>query len=112
MNSIGHSRQWDFFSRVFREGRFANAYIFAGAAQVGKRTFARKLASLLLCERPGRDENKNAEPCTTCVSCRHTAHASHPDFYEVSPSAQGDSRFNKGAIALKKIQEVRSFVEP
>lgn len=61
--------------------RLAHAYLFCGAAGVGKKTFARRLAQSLLCAAPkggvlGYD--------TTCASCRlfEAEAAHHPDFLE------------------------------
>lgn len=69
------------YFRSIAAERLAHAYLFAGPAGVGKKTFARRLAQSLLCTAPksgvlGYDG--------TCASCKlfGAESARHPDFLE------------------------------
>jgi DNA polymerase-3 subunit delta' len=71
----------DAFRRVVRRGRLAHAYLFAGPAGVGKRTFAVELARALLCE--GGSTGPAAQPleaCDRCPACLQVEAGTHPDF--------------------------------
>ena len=60
------------------------AFLFAGPAGVGKRTFALKLAQALLCQtRP----EEALDPCGTCPSCVQVARSAHPDLDVVGKPA-------------------------
>ena len=67
-----------------RAVRLSHAYLFLGAAQVGKSTVAKAFAMALLCP------HGNEAPCQTCRSCRLFVQASHPDFRFVQPLARSD----------------------
>jgi DNA polymerase III subunit delta' len=59
--------------------KLPHAYIFSGAEGIGKFKTAREWAKLMLCEKPVT-ENKFADSCGTCKSCRLFEAGSHPDF--------------------------------
>jgi DNA polymerase-3 subunit delta' len=72
----GHDRVIEGFRRAFGRGRLAHAYLFAGPAGVGKRTFAIELARALLCERT----KDSLEACGVCTACILVEAGTHPDF--------------------------------
>lgn len=72
----GHDEIAAEFETALARGRLASTFLFLGPAGIGKRTFAVKLAQLLLCQA------KNA--CGTCDSCVQVAVGSHPDLLRVS----------------------------
>ena len=74
----GHDAHVEGFRRAVRRGRLAHAYLFTGAAGVGKRLFAVELAKALLCENAGED---TLEGCDRCPACVQVASDSHPDFF-------------------------------
>jgi DNA polymerase-3 subunit delta' len=76
----GHADQVEMFRRAIARGRLAQGYLFVGPAGVGKRTFARKLATCLFCQ---RYEEADLEACGECSSCRMMAASTHPDYFEV-----------------------------
>ena len=77
-NIIGHSKQLGLLERARQANRLAHAYIFAGPAQVGKKTIARKLAQSMLCE------TNNA--CGSCATCKTFLAGSNPDYIEITSS--------------------------
>lgn len=68
------------FRRAIARGRLGQGYLFVGSPGIGKRTFARRLAQCLFCER--HDETE-LEACGECSACRMMAAGSHPDFFEI-----------------------------
>lgn len=72
----GHERQRDLLTRALNAGRLAHAYVFAGPAQSGKRTTAKRLAQFMLCE--------SGDACGVCVQCKNFAAGSNPDYLEIS----------------------------
>lgn len=77
---VGHRRVLDLLAREAAEP--ANAYLFVGAASVGKATVARAFAARLLCAQGGQ----HPEPCRVC---RLVAAGTHPDLIVVAPEGMG-----------------------
>lgn len=77
-NIRGHDAQVRAFEHVYRRGRLAHAYLFAGPPGIGKRTFAVELGKALLCEAPGR---ARFEACGQCPACLLVAAGTHPDLF-------------------------------
>ena len=64
------------FRRTLAAGRLASTYLFVGPEGVGKRSFALRLAKVLLCL---RNDPAEMHPCDDCESCRLAAAGNHPD---------------------------------
>ncbi len=62
----------------FRRGGANHAYLLTGAMGLGKRTFAKVLASTLFCMSPDK-------PCGVCEACRRVMSGNEPDVLEVYP---------------------------
>ena len=75
----GHDRIVASLRSNLRNGRLPHAFLFVGPDGVGKRTFARKLAQALLCE---RNPETLLEPCEACPGCVQAAAGTHPDLLE------------------------------
>ena len=69
-----------------------HAYLLTGARGLGKRTFARVLASALFC-------TSEKKPCGKCEACRRVMDGNEPDFLEVY--ADGSS-----SIVIDQIREI------
>jgi DNA polymerase III subunit delta' len=67
------------FRAAFVRGRLAHAYLLVGPDGVGKRRFARELASSLLCEKPPAP----LTACGKCPGCAQVEARTHPDFHTV-----------------------------
>lgn len=59
-----------------------HAYLFAGPAGVGKKTFARRLAQSLLCTHPKAGALGYDGTCSSCALFGAGENARHPDFFE------------------------------
>lgn len=63
----------------FQASRQVHAYLFSGPQGIGKKTFARYLAGVRLCESEGK-------PCGGCAQCRAIMEGSHSSVAEISPA--------------------------
>ena len=77
----GHDDVVEQFRRALRRGRLASSFLFAGPAGIGKRTFALKLATALLCRQRAEED---LDPCGKCPACVQVAAGTHPDVQLVS----------------------------
>lgn len=80
LGMVGQDQLAERFRRTLRRGRLASTYLFVGPGGVGKRTFARRLAQALFCERADPEE---LAPCGECDACHLCLAGSHPDLLEV-----------------------------
>ena len=81
--------------RAVAGGKLAHAYLFRGAAGVGKQSSAHALAAALNCLEPSDD----LEVCGRCPSCRKFAGGSHPDLLVIAPEGQ--------AIKIQQVRELK-----
>lgn len=49
---IGHKKQRDFLKKKFETSQLSHAYLFTGAREIGKKTFAKEFAELVDCKFP------------------------------------------------------------
>jgi hypothetical protein len=60
--------------------RLGHGYLFSGPAGIGKKTFARRFAQSLLCERP---KSTLLGYCNACRGCTLFVAGTHPDYHDV-----------------------------
>jgi DNA polymerase-3 subunit delta' len=72
----GHDEVVERFRRALGRGRLASSFLFVGPEGVGKRSFALKLAQVLLC---GTRPEAAMDPCGQCPACAQVAAQTHPD---------------------------------
>jgi DNA polymerase-3 subunit delta' len=77
--TAGQDRVRSALGNAFANDSLGHAYLFSGAAGVGKFSCARELAMAMLCEAG------DPVPCHECESCRQVRHYAHPDFHMVMP---------------------------
>jgi len=77
----GHDAIAERFRRAFVRGRIGGTYLFVGPPGIGKRTFAQKLAQVLLCENPSKEA---FAPCNACSACVQVISGTHPDLLLLS----------------------------
>ncbi|MCP4250362.1 MAG: DNA polymerase III subunit [bacterium] len=80
-------RAYRLVQRALFAERLPHAYIFHGPDGVGKETFARGLATLLLCAEPQSGTGDDGQPtrtaCGQCSDCRTAGAGNHPDLHLV-----------------------------
>jgi hypothetical protein len=74
---VGAATAKQLFSNMSTES-LGHGYLFTGAAGIGKKTFARRLAQSILCA----EKTPMFGYCKTCASCRMFASKTHPDYTE------------------------------
>lgn len=75
---LGNKKNIQHFRDAARMGRLSHAYIINGAKGSGKKTFARYVAEMLLCE-----DAQCGAPCGKCASCIKALSGNHPDIIHV-----------------------------
>lgn len=80
-NIEGHDTIVKHFRCAMSRGRLASSFLFVGPAGIGKRTFALRLAQVLLCD---QNDETLMEPCGTCASCKQVNAGTHPDVLSVA----------------------------
>ncbi|MBN2592449.1 MAG: DNA polymerase III subunit [Sedimentisphaerales bacterium] len=88
-------RAIEILQRAFASGRWAHAYIFAGAEGIGKFKTAFEWAKLLLCKKPVI-ENGFADGCGSCQSCRLFETGTNPDFAHIYKELREFTEDGKG----------------
>jgi DNA polymerase-3 subunit delta' len=88
-------RAIDILQRAFASGKWAHAYIFAGAEGIGKSKTAREWARLLLCKKPVI-ENGVANGCGSCQSCKLMETGANPDFAHIYKELREFTEDGKG----------------
>ena len=78
------SEAWRSLQKRIADNRLPHALLVTGERGVGKRQFADRLAGLLICDRPLRDQD-NAEACGHCKQCELVSAGTHPDIRIYSP---------------------------
>jgi DNA polymerase III delta' subunit len=73
---FGHQKQIEFMTRAVKAGRLAHALAFCGPEGVGKRTLAKNLAQILLCDL--------GTGCGACPQCKSLSAGLHPDFLSLA----------------------------
>ncbi|MDD3725635.1 MAG: DNA polymerase III subunit gamma/tau [Candidatus Ratteibacteria bacterium] len=90
----GQSHITEALKKSIKDGRIADAYLFAGPRGTGKTSVARVLAKSLNCE-----NGPTASPCDTCEICKTITAGSCMDVIEID------------AASNRKIDEVRALRE-
>ena len=104
---IGHKKQWEFLEKKFETDQLSHAYLFAGAKEIGKRTFAIELAKLINCQQKGK------VPCQKCVNCQMIEKGNFPDLLIIKSANSASSIKNKKdglEIEIGQIREAQNFL--
>ncbi|MBI3817869.1 MAG: DNA polymerase III subunit delta' [Planctomycetes bacterium] len=80
----GHVAWKSYFERAVATQQLAHAYIFSGPESVGKFTFAKAAAAILICK-----NKSDARPCGKCDGCARFAADTHPDVAVIDAVAAG-----------------------
>ena len=95
-------RAYAHVASVLDEGRLGHGLLLCGAANLGKRAVAERLAQRLLC----RDRGRDGEPCGRCRSCELLRAGTHPDFSVVSFIPTKDGSKLRTEIVIEQIREL------
>ncbi|HKS05703.1 MAG TPA: hypothetical protein VJR92_05275 [Gemmatimonadaceae bacterium] len=78
---VGHTTLRTRLATAARKGALPASLLLHGPSGTGKERLGLWLATLLLCESPGRD----VEPCGECQQCRFASTGAHPDLHWYFP---------------------------
>jgi len=96
------ARAYTQLASVLDAGRMGHGVLFAGAAGLGKRAVAERLAQRALC----RTRDADGEPCGTCKSCQLFAAGTHPDYADVSFILNKEGTRMRTEIVIDQIREL------
>ena len=96
------ARAYTQLAAVLDAGRMGHGVLFAGAAGLGKRAVAERLAQRALC----RTRDADGEPCGTCKSCQLFAAGTHPDYADVSFILNKEGTRMRTEIVIDQIREL------
>ena len=96
------ARAYTQLAAVLDAGRMGHGVLFAGAAGLGKRAVAERLAQRALC----RARDADGEPCGTCKSCQLFAAGTHPDYADVSFILNKEGTRMRTEIVIDQIREL------
>jgi len=107
---VGHAHAKAVLTAALANDRVAHAYLFHGAAHIGKFLTAATFAKMGLCPHPKAGSASGLSTlasCGQCRSCLAVDSGSHPDFREVRPDGSqikiGQIRELQDAIAFKPL---------
>ena len=99
LDIIGHAQVLSVLDRAVVDGRLRHAYLFLGAARVGKATVARWLAARLNCP-------NDPAPCGRCPSCLRIQRGVHPDIRSLQIPGDRDESLGLPLESLEKVSRV------
>lgn len=90
-NLIGHQSRFTALTRAAMDGRIPQTLLISGEPHLGKSTFARYFAQLLLCENSLQTEEDTSRPCGICRSCHQVEIGVHPDYSVLRPQVSSSA---------------------
>lgn len=97
-----HEEAWTKVSTMHQLDRLPHAILLTGLAGLGKRAFAERLSTALLCKTPDQDFNA----CGQCQSCKLFQADAHPDHTVIEPDEPGKAIKVDQIRALKAAQSL------
>ncbi len=92
-----------------RYPQLAHGLLLSGAAGVGKRLFADRLAAWLLCDQR-TEQSKIDQACGHCQSCQWLKADTHPNFLRISREIDAKGKQAK-QIKIDQIRDLMPFVQ-
>jgi DNA polymerase-3 subunit delta' len=96
--------QWQQIDQLIKSGRLPHAILLTGNQGLGKADFASALANAVLCKQPAVDN----QACGQCQACQLLAAHTHPDFYDLKPTASENSK-SKNPVLNIRIDVIRAL---
>ena len=96
---FGREKLVSFFIKAKKNDRLSHTYILEGEEGMGKKTLAKYLSLIIMCDAD--------EPCLKCKNCTYTLAGTNPDIYTVSNE-------DKASIGIAKIREMitEAYIKP
>lgn len=91
---------WARMQEARAAGRLAHALLLAGAAGVGKRSFARRLAASLLCE----SSQPDGQACGQCRGCTQVLADTHPNLSWLTREFNDKTDKEKRDISMEQLR--------
>lgn len=86
---------------TFDSGRIGHAYLFAGPDGIGRKSIAKRFASLVMCMEENREKGRI---CGKCVSCNLHRTGTNPDYVIISETK------GKSVISIETVREVQDMM--
>lgn len=83
------------FKKMYQNNQLQHAYIFEGAAGVGKYKMAKWISQMIYCESPTKEGN----PCLTCNQCKRIEVEEHPDVVTIRPDG--------ASIKVRQVRQIK-----
>lgn len=99
----GHGKITDYLKLSILSNHVSHAYVFAGAANLGKRATAIKFIKSLYCQGKGE-----YVPCGECPSCRQIESQAHPDVYCLRRLIDEKSGKLKREISVDQVRDLKA----
>lgn len=97
LDFIGQKAVVERFMEQFRSGMTSHTYVLSGPQGIGKKTLAREMAKVLLCQ-----EEPSKAPCGKCRGCRSFEAGSNPAFFEIVPKTRN--------ILIEQVRELLDHI--
>jgi len=101
-----HAKQWQQITALLASKRLPHAMLFQGNEGIGKAHLAQTLAKSVLCQQT----DSQYQACGKCQSCLLLAAGTHPDFYQLQPTAKDNTKSAKPALSIR-IETIRNLCE-
>lgn len=96
---FGNEHVRSYLETAVTDGTLSHCYLFSGPEGLGKKTYARTLAQMLMCRSAAA--GRGDLPCGLCPGCRQAANGVHPDVVTIGVP---EGKKNVG------VESVRSFI--
>ena len=94
--------QWQQISQLITAQRLPHAMLLLGNQGLGKADFALTMAHAVLCQQPTTEQ----QACGLCKSCQLLNADTHPDLYQLKPTAPPTSK-SKNPVLSIRIDDIR-----
>jgi DNA polymerase III subunit delta' len=98
---VGHNSNITGMRAAIKSGKPGHSHLFYGPKGVGKATFAKAFAQILLCKENSDNQTKS---CGVCTSCQKMVAGQHPDYINIAILE------DKTRISVDQIRDLSAFL--